>query len=37
MISSNLKVDELGIEGKKEFTKNFEENGLKIIFFYTLI
>lgn len=35
MISSNLKVDELGVEGKKDYTKNFlEENGWgKIVFF----
>ena len=34
MISSNLKVDELGVEGKKDYTKNFlEENGWAKLYF----
>ena len=27
MIYSDLKIDELNVDGKKEYTKHFEENG----------
>lgn len=27
MIYSDLKIDELGVDGKKEYIKYFEENG----------
>ena len=46
MIYSDLKIDELNVDGKKEYTKHFEENGsqnsiftywLKAIFSYKTI
>lgn len=27
MIYTDLKIDELGVDGKKEYCKHFEENG----------
>jgi len=30
MIYSDLKLDELGVDGKKEYSKHFDDNGKNI-------